>query len=350
MNSKGIIAVAMSGGVDSSTAALLLKNEGYRVIGITGIMHGNDDTNSAAKKAADICAMLDIEHYSIDLKKEFKNNVIDYFEKSYEKGLTPNPCVVCNKTIKWGALKKYAHETLNADFYATGHYARIIKDGNSYKLSKAKDTRKDQIYMLFDLSQDDLSNTIFPLGDLTKPEVREFAELNGLPCAANKESQDICFIQPPDSTQKYLARKLGEQEGNIVDIKTNKVIGRHKGAFKYTIGQRKGIGVAASEPLYVVNIKLAENIVYVGFLQELYKPELELVNVNWQQEEFSSQEFKALVKIRYNSSAKEAIVIPKQDYSAIVKFIEPQFAITPGQAAVFYDLKDEYLIGGGWIK
>ena len=348
MSSKKTVAVAMSGGVDSSTAALLLKKDGYDVIGITGIMH--DDAYIASENAAQVCNILGIKHYNVDLRNDFKNNIINYFEESYKKGLTPNPCVVCNKVIKWGALKKYAHEVLNADLYATGHYARITKAGDNYKLVRANDDKKDQIYMLFSLIQDDLVTTLFPLAELTKSEVRELARASDLPCAESKESQDVCFIQPPDSTQKYLVRKFGEQEGNIIDIRTGKVLGKHKGAYKYTVGQRKGIGIAANEPLYVASVHPDKNEVYVGFLNDISRLDLEVNAVNWQQKEFKGGEFRALVKIRYNSSAKEAIVIPKDNNSVIVRFTNPQFAITPGQVAVFYDLNNEYLIGGGWIK
>lgn len=350
MKNNKTVAIAMSGGVDSSTAALLLKKEGYQVIGITGLMHDTESAHTAVKNAAKICEILGIEHHCVNLKEEFSDKVIDYFEESYKKGLTPNPCTVCNRKIKWGKLWDYAKNNLKADFYATGHYARIIQDESGYKLLKAKDSNKDQIYMLFSLNQDDLARTIFPLGILTKPEVREIARENNLPCAESKESQDVCFIQPPDSTQKYLVRTFGEVEGDILDIKNNQVVGKHNGAYKYTVGQRKGIGVAASEPLYVVSTEPEENLVYVGFRNEISKSELELYNVNWQQERFKGSEFKALVKIRYNSRAKDAVVIPQRDNSAIVKFSEPQFAITPGQVAVFYDLNNEYLIGGGWIK
>ncbi|EKE04706.1 MAG: hypothetical protein ACD_20C00020G0005 [uncultured bacterium] len=348
MSSKGTIAVAMSGGVDSSTAAILLKKDGYEVIGVTGIMH--EGAYTAAQNAAEVCNIFGIKHYSADLRDVFKDEIIKYFEESYKKGLTPNPCAVCNRTIKWGALKKYSHEVLKADLYATGHYARIIKENNNYKLVRANDDKKDQIYMLFSLNQDDLATTLFPLGDLTKPEVREIAKNHNLPCAQSKESQDVCFIQPPDSTQKYLVRTFGEQEGNIVDIKTGKILGKHTGAYKYTVGQRKGIGIAASEPLYVASVCPEKNDVYVGFLNDISRSELEVHNVNWQQEGFKNSEFSALVKIRYNSSAKKAMITSQDNGSVIIKFNEPEFAITPGQVAVFYDLNNEYLIGGGWIK
>lgn len=366
MNSKKRVAVAMSGGVDSSTAALLLKNQGYEVIGITGIMHEFSD--SSVKNASDVCKVLEIPHYSADLKDEFKKRIISSFEESYKNGLTPNPCTLCNRQIKWGLLRDYARNELKAEFYATGHYARITKEDSNYKLCRAKDDKKDQIYMLFSLTQEDLATTLFPLSEFTKPEVRRIAKANNLPSAENPESQDVCFICPPDTTKKYLTRNIGEQEGNIVDINTGKVLGKHQGCFLYTIGQRKGIGIAAAEPLYVVSTDAKTNTVYVGYKKNIYSNKAEIINVNWQQpvildngidstgldkrqgeESKSYKPFKALVKIRYNSSAKPATVIPGNNNTATVEFDEPVSAITPGQAAVFYDLNNEYLIGGGWI-
>lgn len=349
MSSSKRVAVAMSGGVDSSTAVVLLQREGYDVIGITAVMHEVENAQALVSGAENVAKTLGIKHFAIDLRDEFKEKVINYFECSYEKGLTPNPCAVCNKSIKWGKLWGYAQEKLGADFYATGHYARIIKGQDNYKLLKSLDSKKDQTYMLFDLTQDDLSHTLFPLGPLAKSEVRKIAAENNLPCAQSKESQDVCFILPPDTTSKYLKGKFSEQEGNIIDFKTQKVLGKHKGYYNYTIGQRKGIGIAAIEPLYVVSIDAANNVVYVGFKEDLAENDLEIKNINWQQPEWNKSEFKALVKIRYNTQSKVATVNPSSDNKAVISFDKPEYGITPGQIAVFYDLNNEYLIGGGWI-
>jgi len=238
---------------------------------------------------------------------------------------------------------------LQVDFYATGHYAVINMENGIYRLCRSKDDKKDQIYMLFELTQKDLAQTLFPLSVLTKLQVRQIAEEHNLPCKASKDSQDICFIKPPDSTKKYLTRIFGEKKGSIVDVGSGKVLGEHNGFYQYTIGQRKGIGIAAPYPLYVVSLDAGRNIVYVGYEENLYKQELIISCVNWQQPSFGDKEFKGLVKIRYNTTAKEAIIMPEQDNSAKIVFTEPQSGVTPGQAAVIYDDENKYLIGGGWI-
>jgi len=343
------VAVAMSGGVDSTTVALLLLNEGYEVAGITGIMH--DGMQEAAKNASEACKNIGIEHYVLDLREEFNKTVINYFEDSYKKGLTPNPCTYCNRLIKWGGLADYAFEKLSADFYATGHYARILSENDSFRLYRGEDPKKDQSYMLFALTQKQLSRTLFPLGNMDKAKVKEIARDNQLSAADSKESQDVCFISPPETTQSYLLSKFGEKEGEIIDYKTGKVLGTHKGAFNFTTGQRKGIGVAASEPLYVISTDPDENKIYVGFKELLSSQEFDVENVNWQQQEYADmQEFSAMTKIRYNSAAKEAIITKTGENSVHVKLKKPQFAVTPGQAAVFYDMNDEYVFCGGWIR
>lgn len=348
--SENKVAIAMSGGVDSSTAALLLIEQGYDVIGLTGIMHEDTSADLAAKNAEMICKILGIEHHAIDLRSTFKEKVIEYYENSYKVGLTPNPCVACNVNIKWGQLKEFAEKKLGASYYATGHYAKKIFENGQYKLTRAKDAKKDQLYMLFDLKQENIANTLFPLADLTKQEVKELAIKHNLPCAASKESQDICFIPHPDTTKKYLTRKFGEKPGNIVDVSTNKILGKHSGTFNYTIGQRRGIGIAASQPLYVVGINHESNTVYVGFEENLYKSELIVSALNIQLQEFKNKEFDALVKIRYNTTAKPARIIPLESDSTKIVFESPVSGITPGQAAVIYDQDNNYLIGGGWIR
>ncbi|OGI00767.1 MAG: tRNA 2-thiouridine(34) synthase MnmA [Candidatus Melainabacteria bacterium GWF2_32_7] len=365
--------VALSGGVDSTTTALLLIKEGYEVSGITGIMH--DGMEEAARNASEACKVIGIEHHILDLREEFNKTVINYFENNYKKGLTPNPCTYCNRYIKWGSLADYAFEKLNADFYATGHYARILKQNDSFCLYRGEDHKKDQSYMLFALTQKQLSRTLFPLGNINKTEVKEIALDNQLISADSRESQDVCFICPPETTQSYLISKFGEKEGEIIDYKTGKVLGIHKGAFNFTTGQRKGIGVAASAPLYVISTDPDENKIYVGFKELLFSQEFDVENVNWQQEKYgekqdnelqklpskqssasafytpaSQHEFPAMVKIRYNSEAQEAIITKTDENSVHVKLKEPKSAITPGQAAVFYDMNNEFVLCGGWIK
>lgn len=348
-HNRKIAVVAMSGGVDSSVASLLLQKEGYEVIGLTAIMFDSENAKSAVAKAKSVCDRLGIRHEVADITKEFQQCVIDYFETSYKSGYTPNPCTVCNRTIKWGKLKEFAVKQLGADVYATGHYAQITCEDGIYKLSKPADQKKDQTYMLFALTQDDLAITRFPLGGLEKTEVKRIAAEHGFVSAQSKESQDVCFIQPPDSTKKYLSRILGDEKGNIVDINTGKVLGRHDGAYKFTIGQRKGIGVAASEPLYVVKTDVSKNIVYVGFKDKVFSKEFCAESVNWQQPKPTAP-IRAMIKIRYNSPATSGEVVLLEDSKVKVVLDEPQSAITLGQSAVFYDLANKYVLGGGWIS
>jgi len=342
------VAVAMSGGIDSAVSAILLVRQGYDVIGLTGIMH--EKMIEEAKSASELCAFLKIEHYTVDLRKEFSDTVINYFENSYKEGLTPNPCIFCNKTIKWGSLAEYAFNNLNADLYATGHYAEIIEQNGIFKLYKGVDSFKDQSYVLFALTQNQLSKTLFPLGKMKKDEIRKIALENNLTVAHKKESQDVCFICPPETTQSYLIDKFGENEGEIIDFETQKVIGKHKGAYNYTIGQRKGICVAASEPLYVISVEPKENKIFVGFKNLLSAQEFNVTDINWQQNEYQNKDrFESMVKIRYNSAAQAAEVVKTGENSVHVKFTEPKFAITSGQSAVFYDLKNEYVLLGGTV-
>ncbi|MEI8377321.1 MAG: tRNA 2-thiouridine(34) synthase MnmA [bacterium] len=340
------VAVAMSGGVDSSTTAVLLKEQGYRVIGLTGIMRKGQDVSQRAKA---VCDKFGMEHYTLDVSDYFQEEIVDYFKDSYKNAKTPNPCIVCNKKVKWGKLFDYAINELGADYYATGHYAKIEKRGESFVLKKAKDPKKDQLYFLFELSQEQLSRTIFPMGDFEKPEVREIAQKYDIPSKNTKDSQDICFLLYPDTTKKFLLREFGETQGEFVDINTKKVLGTHNGFYQFTIGQRKGIGLAAERPLYVVDLDPCENIVYVGFEENLYTNELEIQNPHFQQKDYIGREFTASVKIRYNTTAKEALIIPDKDKIRIV-FNTPQSAVTKGQAAVIYDEANTFLIGGGWIK
>ena len=337
------IVVAMSGGVDSSVTAFLLMQQGYEVIGLTAIMHPCGE--QAVDDARKVCDKLGIRHETLDLQEQFKNTVIKYFEESYKKGLTPNPCTFCNRAIKWGSLQDFALKELGANFYATGHYAQI-KDG---KLYRGEDRQKDQSYMLYGLTQEDLSRTFFPLGELQKTQIKEIAEENGFVKAGQKESQDVCFIVPPETNSSYLINKFGEQEGDIVEFQTGKVLGRHKGIFNYTIGQRKGIRISAPEPLYVVALEPEQNKISVGYKQDLFASEFNVRDVNWQQN-CTKEKISAMVKIRYNSSAQRAEVFRTGENTVHVKLDEPKDAITPGQIAVFYDLENQYILGGGVIS
>lgn len=333
MNKK--VAVALSGGVDSAVTAKLLLDEGYEVIGITGKMTCSDDFATVLKNAKNVADKLGIQHYAYDATKEFDEKVIKYFENSYANGKTPNPCIMCNKYIKWGCLFDYAINVLGADYIATGHYANI-KNG---KLYPASDEHKDQLYFLFMLDSDKLEKTLFPLSKYKKDEVRALAEKFDLPPKSSKESQDICFIKAPMTTKKYLNNTFGDKEGVFVEKNTGKVLGKHNGFWQYTIGQRKGIGIAAPEPLYVIGIEPQSNTVYVGSKEELFTKEINLSDFNW-----ADEDFEALVKIRYNMKAVKAKI-----NGGKITFEEPVSAVTKGQACVLYDINDGHLLGGAWI-
>ena len=341
------VAVALSGGLDSSVTAYLLKKQGYEVIGITGLMTQSEAAINVVNNAKKVAEYLDIEHYTIDTTKDFQDKVINYFDSSYKNGETPNPCIMCNKFIKWGKLFDVAINELNADYIATGHYANIKKVDNYYKLYPAKDTKKDQLYFLFQLNQEQLSKTLFPLYSYEKTQIRQIAIENNLPSKSSKESQDICFIQKPMTTKKYLLDRIAPQKGNFVDISTGKILGQHDGYFQYTIGQRKGIGIAAPEPLYVVRIDSKKNIVYVGNKDATYQNKLELENLNYSYH-INKNEFDALVKIRYNMQPVKTHIINNKD-KVIIQFNEPINSIAEGQACVLYDINDGHLIGGAFI-
>lgn len=340
------VAVALSGGIDSAVTAMLLKEEGYEVVGITGKMTPQD--NSAVENAKKVADKLEIPHYALDVSKKFEEKVIKYFENSYRSGNTPNPCIMCNKHIKWGELFDYVIKELGADFIATGHYANIKFENGFYKLYPASDEHKDQLYFLYQLDQEKLAKTLFPLSKYKKSEVKELANKYDLPPKSSKESQDICFIKAPMTTKKYLNNIFEAKKGDFVEKSTGKVLGHHEGFWQYTIGQRKGIGLAAPEALYVVGIEPNTNTVYVGYKNELFKDKLILKNINWSYPN-NYKEFEALVKIRYNMNSVRANVI-KTEIGWEIVFREPVSGITPGQACVLYSIEDGHLLGGEIIE
>lgn len=343
------VAVGLSGGLDSSVTCLLLKQQGYDVVAITVKMVNDEKFDQIVKNAKTVADKIGIPHYVLDLSEDFKHDVIDYFENSYKEGKTPNPCILCNRTIKWGKLFDYALKKLGCNFVSSGHYARIIDDNGVKKMYPAKDSKKDQQYYLFELTQKQLNKIYFPLCRYTKDEIRQIAIDNDLPSKSSKESQDICFITKPMTTKKYLIQKLGLKKGDFVHISTGQKLGEHDGFYQYTIGQRKGIGIAWDEPLYVVKLDAEKNIVYVGSKSDLYSKELFIKDLRMQYE-FEKTEFEALVKIRYNMQAQKALIkIDEENCSAKIVFDEPVSAVTSGQAAVFYDVSDNHLLGGGWI-
>lgn len=346
-NKKKIAAVALSGGVDSSVTAKILQQQGYEVIGITGKMVKTPAADKICENAKNVADKLGIKHYILDVCDKFQEYVIDYFETSYKNGRTPNPCIVCNQFIKWGEIFDYAINTLGADIFATGHYADIRNINGIYKLYPAKDEHKDQLYFLYRLGQKELSKTIFPLYEYEKTQVRQLAYDFDLPPKSSKESQDICFIQKPDTTKKYLTDKLGEISGDFIELSTGKKLGTHTGHYQYTIGQRKGIGIAAPYPLYVIDIDADKNIVYLGKKEDDYRSKLVIEDLNFSYP-INKSEFDAMVKIRYNMQAKKARVKVLQD-KAEIEFYEPVNSITAGQSGVIYDINDGHLIGGGYI-
>lgn len=334
MKTKKVL-VAMSGGVDSSVAAFLLKEKGFDVFGATMVIGHNEDDVVDARR---IASQLKIPFQTIDLVKEFKDNVIDYFCGEYLKGRTPNPCIICNEKIKFGYLLNYA-KTQGMDYIATGHYAKnyFNKKTNRFAIKKGKDRTKDQSYVLFSLAQNQLEHIIFPLSDLTKEEVRKIAKNNGFITAERKESQDICFIPGDD---------YDSTEGLIRDV-NGKILGRHKGVHHYTIGQRKGLGIACPYPLYVLKVDVEKNEVLVGREEDLYQKEFIAENVSWQAIDELKEPILVKAKIRYKFDEEKARVFPIDGRRVRVEFLKPQRAITPGQAVVFY--KRDMVIGGGWI-
>jgi tRNA-specific 2-thiouridylase len=347
----------MSGGVDSSTTAGLLKEKGYEVIGATMcIGMGNKIQGGPVRccgladieDARRVALRLEIPFYIIHVGEEFEEEVIQYFCREYTQGKTPNPCILCNEKIKFGSFLKKAME-LEADFLATGHYARLSFDEKTgrYLLRKGVDRRKDQSYVLFSLTQDQFRHTLFPLGDLRKEEVRRKALQLGLRVHDKAESQEVCFIQDTSYHSFLLERlKKSVDPGSILD-KDGNVLGRHKGIPFYTIGQRRGLGLAKGKPLYVIKIDREKNAIVVGGEEEVRSDTFIVGSINWIVPFEMIPFHNAHVKIRYNHPGSEASLSPKGEGKLEVKFKSPQKAITPGQAAVFYD--GETLLGGGWI-
>lgn len=348
---KQRVAVCMSGGVDSSTCALLLKEAGYEIIGITGwlIKSGSRCCDTGMVDAARVCEQLEVEHHAVDLRGLFKSAIIDDFHESYAKARTPLPCSVCNTEIKWGALLNYALKHLDADYIATGHYARIDRETGEARLARSADATKDQSYVLWGLTKEQLERTLLPLGDYTKDEIRQIALKGNLVTAKRKDSQDLCFIPEDKSTQEYLALYLEIRPGPIIHIETGEALGTHQGTHNYTIGQRRGLGIAHSEPLYVCAIDPDMNVVYAGSKSHLLKKDLSASQVNWIMKEVPDKPFEALAKIRYNSPVEPALIEPCAGGKVKVSFEKAQPAITPGQVLGIYDPTDTYLLGGGWI-
>lgn len=347
------VIIGMSGGVDSSVAAALLKEEGYEVIGITLRLWDKNSEKKISKEAIDakrVCDQLNIQHYTLDFRDEFKDKVINKFVLEYFEGRTPNPCIECNKYLKFKYLLEKAID-IDCDYIATGHYAICEYDENSdrYLLKKSKADKKDQTYVLYNLTQEQLKRVLFPLGKFNKKEeIREVAIKMGLEVAGKKDSQDICFI--PDGNYKEFLKQYDKNNiirtGNIVDLNGN-ILGKHTGIINYTIGQRKGLGLSMPNPTFVVNIDKEKNTVIVGEEKDLYTNELQAKNINWIMFDKLEGTMKVKAKTRYSAKLEDATIYMKDEDTVKAIFDNPQRAITKGQAVVFY--KDDYIVGGGTI-
>lgn len=338
--SKKKVLLGMSGGVDSTVAAHLLQKEGYKVVGITLNMLGCKE--ESYKEVKNLCKTLGIQHISMNLKQDFDETIVRYFVTEYLNGRTPNPCVLCNKEFKFEKMLSKADE-LGIEYVATGHYARLEKKDNRYIVKKGKDLGKDQSYVLYKLSQEQLSRCIFPLGDYKKKDIRDIAEELGLSNAKKDDSQDICFVENNDYTSLIPQTEI--KVGDIVDKKGN-ILGQHNGIHNYTLGQRKGIGISSNKPLYVINLDVDNNRVVVGKEKDIYSRELIAKNVNWIMN--PSKRMFARVRIRYHAKESWAYVSALGKEKVKVKFLKAQRAITPGQSVVFY--KGDYVVGGGTIE
>lgn len=345
-NSNKTVFVAMSGGVDSSVVAGMVKEAGYKTVGVTmcfNITHQGSDKPSCcgiegiadAKRAAEI---LDIPHYVFNFAADINDYIIEDFTNEYLNGRTPNPCVRCNQHLKFGTLYNKV-KALGADYIATGHYGQIdMATNGQYQLKKAVDPRKDQSYFLYSMKKETLPSVLFPLGGMTKPQVRELARKYGLNTAEKPESQDICFV-PREGYKKFLEDRVGKEAmkpGPFVD-ENGKVVGEHKGLAYYTIGQRDKLGIALGYPVYVYRMDRLNNTVHIGNLAKLYSKGFEAAQVNWVSTEIPQTTIEVSARIRYNSPEVKAYVTPIGEAGVRVVFDAPQKSVTPGQSAVFYD-------------
>ena len=357
--SKGKVIVAMSGGVDSSVAALLLHREGYDVVGVTMRLWSveRDDVPASQKRccsvedvedARRVCHEIGVPHYFLNFEKEFQRHVIDYFVQEYDRGRTPHPCLACNDKIKFDFLLRHA-TFLEADYIATGHYGRVRTDSNGRKaLLKGLDGSKDQSYVLFTLGQPELLRLLLPVGEYRKNTIREMAEEAGLPVAKKPDSQEICFI-PDDNYRKFVSDRVKPRPGNLVSLQ-GEVLGTHPGIQFFTVGQRRGLGRRSSteKPMYVTKIDADSNEVVLGSKEDLLSSTLWASRVSYVAGQVPDRPIEVEAKIRYKADPSAARLTPISSETAEVRFEQPQRAVTPGQAVVFYD--GEQILGGGYIE
>jgi tRNA-specific 2-thiouridylase len=351
--SKKKVMIGMSGGVDSSVSAYLLSKEGYNVIGVTMQIwpdQSHDDgccSLSSVEDARRVANKFGIPYYVFNMKEDFQKYVIEYFVKEYEGGRTPNPCIACNRYIKFGSLLDKA-KSMNIDYVATGHYAIIDKVGDRYLLKKSADENKDQTYVLYNLTQDQLSKTLFPLGKYRKTEIREIAKELGLSVATKPDSQEICFIDDNDH-HRFIKEHTGKEpkKGFFVDTKGN-TLGFHSGITKYTIGQRRGLGIAMGKPMFVVDIDVENNTVILGDNDDLFTKEFIAYDLNWISIETLDKPMRVKAKIRYKALEQDATISPLDNGKVNIVFDEKQRAVTSGQSVVFYD--GDTVVGGGIIE
>ncbi len=350
------VLIAMSGGVDSSVAAKILYDEGYECIGCTMKLYNGEDSGGRQNTCCSVkdvddarsaAYKLDMPYYVFNFTYDFEEKVIDKFIKSYKSGITPNPCIDCNRCMKFEKLYERAR-VLECDFIATGHYARIERTNDGFLLKKAVDEAKDQSYVLYSMTQEQLSRTLFPLGGLKKSQTRKIAENSGFSNAHKPDSQDICFV-PDGDYAGVIEKRTGEsfKKGNFTDASGN-ILGTHMGIIHYTVGQRRKLGLSFSEPMYVCKICADNNTVVLGREGELYGREAYLKDFNWISGKAPEKRFRCRVKIRYRQPEQWAVVTPNGDKNVHVLFDEPQRAITPGQAGVLYD--GDIVLGGGVIR
>lgn len=339
--------VAMSGGVDSTAAAIILKNKGYDVIGTTLRLIDSEKTDADIADAERVANEIGITHHTFDFRKAFAGCVIENFKNEYIKGHTPNPCIVCNRTIKFGVLLEKAKE-LGCRYLATGHYANIVCEDGKYLLKKGLDKSKDQSYVLYSLPKSTLESVIFPIGNMTKAEIRKLLTDNNISIAEKPDSQDICFVQDGRYSE-YLRNNLGisSSKGNYIDTNGN-ILGKHTGIIDYTIGQRKGLGMTFGEPRFVIAKDAQNNTVTLGTNTDLFKNEIVINDVNLIFYDKISEPVSATAKTRYSQSEEECVVIPSDSGKLLLRFKNSVRAPSPGQSAVLY--YQDYLIGGGIIE